>query len=109
MEQKLEDIIRQIAQQCIREYIKQTPEDKSSVIYADISELLTDYYKDGEKDAAMTYAIHARRFDPYYRIIPMYYRDNQTLEVIAATLEVDISTVVRNKKRLCIEIYRDII
>ena len=109
MEQNIEQMIRQIVTECIREYIKQNPDDNSTVIYNDTSELLTEHYKNGEKDAAVTYAIQAQRFDPYFRIIPMYYRDGQTLDTIASNMGVDISTIVRNKKRLCMEIYKGII
>lgn len=109
MEQSIEDIIRQTIKQCFREYTKQSSDDNSTVIYNDTSELLVAYYKAGEKDAAVTYAIQAQRFDPYFRIIPMYYKDGQTLDTIASIMGVDISTIVRNKKRLCMEVYKNII
>ena len=107
--EQIEEMIRQIVKQGVREYIKQIPDCDQTAIYNDVSELLTSYYKDEEKDAAVRYALQAQRFDPYSRIIPLYYKDRQTLDSIASGMGVDVSTIVRNKKRLCMEIYKSII
>lgn len=106
----IKGLIRETVSECIKELVRQHMiQDTDTAAYNDISNLLLDYYKNGEKNNALTYAIQAQRFDPYYRIIEMYFRDDMTLEVIARALEVDLSTVVRNKKRLCLQIYNDII
>lgn len=83
--------------------------DTENVAYSDASAILSSYYKTDKKDASITYAIQGIRFDPYARIIPMYYEQGKTLETIAEELGVDVSTVVRNKKRLCLAIYNEII
>lgn len=83
--------------------------DTENVAYSDASAILSSYYKTDKKDASITYAIQGIRFDPYARIIPMYYEQGKTLEIIAEELGVDVSTVVRNKKRLCLAIYNEII
>lgn len=83
--------------------------DRDDITYADACEILASYYANGKKEASITYAIQGRRFDPYYRIIPLYYEQKKTIEFIAEALEVDVSTVVRNKKRLVLEIYNDIV
>lgn len=77
--------------------------------YDDISQILRSYYSNGCTEASITYAIQGLRFDPYYRIIPLYYGNGKKVEEIAEVLGVDISTVVRNKKRLCLELYNEII
>lgn len=77
--------------------------------YSDVSEILTEYYKGEAKDVKITYAIQGQRFDPYFRVIPLYYGDRKTIEQIAEELGVDTSTVMRNKKRLCLSIYNDIV
>lgn len=106
----IKELIKETVNECIRELLKQNLiRDDDTAAYNDISNLLTEYYKTGEKDNALTYAIYAQRFDPYYRIIEMYYKDNLTLEFIADAMEVDLSTIVRNKKRICLQIYNDII
>lgn len=79
--------------------------DSSNVLYAEATELLSNYYSSGKTEASITYAIQSIRFDPYYRIIPLYFEKCYKLESIAEELGVDVSTIVRNKKRLCLDIY----
>ena len=67
------------------------------------------YYDGGAKDTAITYAIQAKRFDPYFRIIPLYYGEGKKISEIAEILCVDDSTIARNKKRLCLEIINEIV
>mgnify|MGYP003465036329 CR=1 FL=1 len=50
-------------------------------------------------------ALEVFRNDMYIDIINLYYRDGETIERIAEELDVDISTVTRNKKRLCLSLY----
>jgi DNA-directed RNA polymerase specialized sigma subunit len=38
----------------------------------------------------------------------MYYEDGETIENIADMMKIDVSTVVRNKKKLCLKIYDEI-
>ena len=83
--------------------------DSDNVAYSDASAILTSYYDSEKKDAALTYAIQGQRFDPYFKIITMYFSDKKTIEAIAEELGVDVSTIVRNKKRLCLAIYNEII
>ena len=78
-------------------------------IYSDASEILKNYFETGQKDARITYAIQGLRFDPYFRILDLYYSDRRTIDQIAGEMGVDSSTVVRNKKRLCLAIYHEII
>lgn len=79
--------------------------DSSNVLYEEATELLSNYYSAGKSEASITYAIQSKRFDPYYRIIPLYFEKCYKLEAIAEELGVDVSTIVRNKKRLCLDIY----
>lgn len=83
--------------------------DSRDVSYADACEVLADYYTTGKKDARITYAIQGQRFDPYFLIIPMFYEEGKTIEFIAEKMGVDISTIVRNKKRLCLAIYDELV
>ena len=83
--------------------------DSNNAAYEDASEILSSYYKSGMQDKKITYAIQGIRFDPYFRIIPMFYEEGKTIECIADNLGVDVSTVMRNKKRLCLLIYNEII
>lgn len=105
----IKGLIKQTVNETIRELRRQNLISKDMAAYDDINELLTEHYRNGEKDAALSYAIYGKRFDPYYRIIPMYYGEGRTLDDIRDVLGVDLSTVVRNKKRLCLEIYQEVI
>ena len=82
------------------------PED---IIYTDATDLLNVYYKNGQEDMEITYAIRGLRFDPYYRIIPLYFEEGKTIEQIAEILDVDVRTIARNKKRLLLSIYNEIV
>lgn len=80
-----------------------------NAVYSDASEMLWNYYKTGKTETNLTYAIQGLRFDPYFRIIPLYFEERRTIEQIAEELGVDVSTVMRNKKRLCLSIYNEIV
>jgi hypothetical protein len=83
-------------------------EMSSNAIYGDAVDILAGYYRNGKKDAGVTYALEALRFDPYFRIIPLYFEEHRTHEDIAGIFGVDVSTVSRNKKRLCLAVYNEI-
>lgn len=83
--------------------------EMDSAAYTDASAILKDYYKNNKSDTSITYAIQGQRFDPYFCIISLYYEQGKTIEQIAEHLDVDVSTITRNKKRLCLAIYENII
>ena len=109
-DEEIKRIIDLAVKTSIAEYKKSgLLKDSDNVAYSDASAILTSYYESDKKDAALTYAIQGQRFDPYFKIITMYFSDKKTIEAIAEELGVDVSTVVRNKKRLCLAIYNEII
>lgn len=65
---------------------------------------LHDYYKNDMQDADITRALERLKEDRYIDIIPLYYYSHNTIEHIASLYDVDVSTITRNKKRLCKEI-----
>lgn len=109
-EEEVRKIIELTVQRTIKEYKRYgILKESDNAVYADASEILASYYKQGKTEASVTYAIQGQRFDPYFRIIPMYFEEGYTLEQVAEELGVDVSTVVRNKKRLCLAIYNEIV
>lgn len=42
----------------------------------------------------------------YYDVLRLYYKDNLTLEQIAELYNCDICTITRNKKQLCIKLFK---
>lgn len=79
--------------------------DNKSMIYEDVARMLTDYYKNDAENERLEAALEELKNDMYFDIIPLYYYSNNTIEHIAKRYDVDDSTITRNKKRLCFEIY----
>lgn len=109
-----EDEIKRLIEQTVKDAISQFKKagilkDSDNVAYSDASQMIASFYAAGQKDQSIAYAISGQRFDPYFKIIPLYFKDKKTVEAIAEELEVDITTVFRNKKRLCLAIYNEII
>lgn len=98
----------------IREIVRETIEELkrggmlksgNELAYAEISAVLNTYYNDGATDCRVKNALKQFEKDPYFKIIPLYFDYNCTIENIAERLEVEVSTITRNKKRLCLLIY----
>lgn len=77
------------------------------IAYSEISARLFDYFKHPEDDPDIGNALEGIKGDQYFKIITMYYRDRFTIDWIAEEFNCEISTITRNKKRLCLRIYRD--
>ena len=78
-EQEIKNYINLAIKQTIHEYKKNgLLKQSDDVVYGDASEILANYYNEGAQEASITYAIQGRRFDPYFRIIPMYYGEGKT-------------------------------
>ena len=105
---EIQQLIETTANKVVSE-LKHNRMIKDNVTYNDASAILHNYYESAHKDSRITYAINDLRFDSYSRIIPMYFQDGKKLEDIAEEMNCDVSTIVRNKKRLCLEIYNRII
>lgn len=74
--------------------------------YDEIVSRLRAFYQNDQDDKDIAQALYALKDDVYFDIIPLYYLSNQTIEHIASMYNVDTSTITRNKKRLCMEIYK---
>lgn len=79
--------------------------DTSDAVYDEVSEMLKLYYKNKQKDARIKKGLEELKNDMYFDIIPLYYQEQYTIESIAEVMNVDVSTIVRNKKRLCLSLY----
>ena len=77
---------------------------ESELIYKESSKRLTRYFQ-GDEDTELERVLVDLKRDFYFEIIPLFYGEELTIESIARHFNVDASTVTRNKKRLCIEIY----
>ncbi len=77
----------------------------ADIAYTEILSVLAAYYGGGETEGKITDALKSIESDAYYKIIPLNFRYGYSLERIAELYGADISTIKRNKKRLCIALY----
>ena len=99
-------LIREIVQETIAELRRAGMlKDSEDIAYSDISEMIREFYKGGQEDEKIKRAIRSVEGDRYFKIIPLYFSYGYTLEDIAEVFDVDLTTITRNKKRLCLEIY----
>lgn len=75
-----------------------------NMILSAAGNILTRYYDDGD-DLDIKNTLDKLKNYTYYDVLEMYYRDHLTLEKIAEKYNVDVSTIRRNKKKLCIRFY----
>lgn len=113
-DKKIEALIDKSVRKAVKESWKEFKDrgalkSQTEIIYKDMSKLIRCYYRDiddsGSGDSKVKNALDQIKDDRFYIIIPAYYRDGYTLEELAVKLHCDISTITRNKKRLCVEIY----
>ncbi len=80
---------------------------QSDVQYAKAANRLYEFYKSQETgtDEIVSEALMQISDDTYFQIIPLYYEEHLKIENVAVYFGVDISTIVRNKKRLCLKVY----
>lgn len=102
--------VKKIVRQTIKELMKQELlKDAVGIAYKEISERLQRFYAPyAVEDKELSEAIDQLKGDKYRHILWMFYRDGYTVEEIAEKLDVDVRTISRNKKRLCIELYSKI-
>ena len=109
---EIEAIIDLAIKKSISEYKRSgLLKESNDIIYEDVSIILTNYYGGNlgkEQAETVRKALEESRRNMYFEIIPQYYQQAKTIETIAEYFGVDVSTIVRNKKRLCIEIYAKI-
>lgn len=88
--------------------LQKEQERQDRAVYEDASEILESYFWSKDKDEEVRKALEELRRDEYYDIIPMYYGDHFTIDYIAGKLNASVSTITRNKKRLCLKLYEKI-
>ena len=97
--------IREIVEMTVKTMKKEgMTKDFREMVYREMSRMLHGHFND-EYSEKVARAMEDVKTDPYYVIIPMYYGKRMTHEQIAEKLAVEVSTITRNKKRLCAEIY----
>lgn len=77
----------------------------NEVMYHEACRKLHSHFNE-EYSEEVARALEELKTDLYFQIIPMYFGKRMTHEQIAEKMSVEVSTITRNKKRLCIEMHR---
>lgn len=106
MSEITEEKIRSIVKSTVREMMKTGMLKRADdVAYSETSSRLFEYFRAPERDHQLEAALDKIRDDYYYSIIPNYYGKSYTIDQLAEMYECEISTITRNKKRLCLKLY----
>ena len=98
------EVVQTVLSYLIRQKLLKDPED---IAYRMISHRLFQHWMPANNpDLQLEEVLKELEDDPYIYAIILFYRDRCTVETIAERMGVDVRTVSRNKKRICIEIYR---
>lgn len=79
--------------------------DDYSVILPVVESKLTAFFNNNGDGNGISYALNQLSQDSYIDVIFLQYRDGKTLEWISEAMNVDVSTIKRNKKRLISKIF----
>ena len=102
--QEIQSVVRETITELRRQGVLQGDIQQA---YQMTAQRLKMYYS-GNTDIKLAEVLDRLRNDIYFQIIPLYYKDGNTLELIAHIMHTDTSTISRNKKRLCLEIYSEL-
>ena len=106
MSELQEDQIQKIVRKTVRELMRNGMLKRADdVAYSEISSRLFEYYKAPERDKELAAALEKVTDDLYFGIIPMYYGQRNTIYELADAFKCELSTVTRNKKRLCLKLF----
>lgn len=97
-----ESEVKQIVKETINELRKQGL--LKDARYTEAAEMLTRFYADGETDLVIRSALKTISSDQYFKLIPLAYDYGYSNNQLAEVFGVDVTTVKRNKKRLCLQI-----
>ena len=98
----------------IREVVKMTLDeltqrklikDEYPVILKAVEKKLQAFFNDSGNGKGVGSVLNQLSDDNYIDIIFLQYRDGKTLEWIAEYMDVEVRTIMRNKKRLIIKFY----
>ena len=82
--------------------------DPYPIIKRDVEKKLRDYFNSNKNGTGIGYVLNQLSDDDYIDLIYLQYRDNKTLEFVAEYYDRDVTTISRNKKRLILEIYKQL-
>ena len=99
--QEIQDVVRMTIDELTDRKLLSENDD---VNYCFIGDRIRKHYR-GHPDERIQKALGMLQHDPYFRIIPDYYRFDHTITHIGVDIGCDRATVCRNKRRLALMIY----
>ena len=98
--------VREIVKITLDELTKRKlTKDDYPLILEVVEKKLREFFDNRGDGNGASYALRQLLDDKYVDIIFLQYRDGKTLEWIAETMNVDVRTIMRNKKRIIKKIY----
>ena len=103
-----------MTQEEIREIVKITIDELTQrklitqeypVILKTVEKKIKEFFNNRGDGNGVSYALKLLLDDPYVDIIFLQYRDGKTIDWVAEYLDVEVRTIMRNKKRLITKIY----
>ena len=111
--EQLKREIREIVEDTVRETVREMKKSgllkrADDVAYNEVSARLYEYYEHPERDPEMAAALEKIAGDEFFQIVPEFYRDRIAVTYITEEFPGTTSetTIWRNKKRLCLQIYK---
>lgn len=101
--EQIKNIVRETISEMLRAGV--LPKYDSSAAYSEAVRRIKEFYANGETDIEMAKALKCTDGDPYAALIPLYFEYGYTLERLAEQYNVEVSTITRNKKRLCLMVF----
>lgn len=98
--------IREVVRMTVNELTqRKLIKDEYSIILKVIEEKLQEFFNSKGDRTGIGFVLNYLSDDPYIDVIFLQYRDGYTIEKIAEYMEVEVRTILRNKKRLITKIY----
>ena len=100
------DEIREIVKITLDELtLRRLVKDDYPHILKEVEKKLYAFFNDSGDSTGVSYAISQLLDDAYLDIIFLQYRDGKTVEWIAEAMDVEVRTIMRNKKRVIKRMY----
>ena len=105
-DQEIEKLVEKVARKVVSETKKQMMlQSVDKMAERDAADMLRTHFH-SIRSKKVEKVLQEISYDAYYQIIILHYKENVKLEQIAEKMNVDVSTVSRNKKRLLRLIYK---
>lgn len=100
---ELSEVVRETVKELRKNGLLKRSDD---VAYSEVSSRLYEYYRNPERDPEVGAALEMIKGDYYAKIIPDYYKEKMSFDWLAEEFDCELSTITRNKKRLCLKIFQ---